>query len=444
MSKTATPPPKKTTTATSGSARKTAKPTAKRAPAKPATVSKPKPSAKTKASDKSYKEPSGNRRVSQGLPKGLGKPKAYPAAKNPTKTQRKPDGSPPLPAQPPAPLPREGFRRATVTLTATLEGPGTHQNALQAHKSASAGPRQGGAAHGTQGAAHTEGHAAAGMPPNQVGAPDAPAGKPLTFIEQRYCFEYVQDGNQTRAYMRASGTTHFGTAATAAYKLMKKDEIRAQIEVERAALQARAGVSTEDWLRLVWGMCKADPRELVEYFVGACRYCHGEGHLYHRTDVEFDRDRKEFETHGRQRIDGMYLSTRKKKERAGRRRGQEEDEETFEEQGGPGYDPAAKPHERCPQCQGNGHGRTIIKDTRLLSPEAALLYAGVKEGKEGIEVKMHSRLDALEKLAKFLGAYDADNRQKKADDPFMAMLDRISGPSAALPINPNPQEGNDS
>jgi phage terminase small subunit len=53
----------------------------------------------------------------------------------------------------------------------------------------------------------------------------------------------------------------------------------------------------------------------------------------------------------------------------------------------------------------NGVGRTIIADTRTLSPQARMLYAGVKQTKDGIEVKMHDQLKALEMAARHLGMF---------------------------------------
>lgn len=76
--------------------------------------------------------------------------------------------------------------------------------------------------------------------------------------------------------------------------------------------------------------------------------------------------------------------------------------------GGYGFDPRLAPHPDCPKCQGHGQGKTVIKDTRRLSRGAAALFAGIKETKDGMEIKMHSKMDALEKVFKHLGMYDAD------------------------------------
>ena len=71
----------------------------------------------------------------------------------------------------------------------------------------------------------------------------------------------------------------------------------------------------------------------------------------------------------------------------------------FDQEGGIGFNPHMAPHENCPDCMGEGTIHTIVKDTRFLSPAAVALYAGIKQTKDGIEVKMHPKTDALEKLA---------------------------------------------
>jgi len=356
-------------------------------------------------------------------------------------TRRKPDANPtvsarrtaaaappaaPEPAQE-APRPRPVFRRATVTLDVALHAPtaptGTSGGDVPARSSTGA-------------TRPTAGTPPPSPEPRGVPTPD-PAPKPLSERKRRFAFEYVQDGNATRAYMRATGVTRYSTASTEGWRYLQNPEIRAQIEVERELLRQRAGIDTEELVRRLAAIVVADPRDLVEHVIEACRYCHGEGHDYQRTDAEFERDRLEFETHGRQRIGGMYLSRRKARERAQ----DAGEEQRFEPQGGPGFDPHRDPHPECPMCHGHGHGRTIIKDTRALPAQAALLYAGMKETKDGLEVKMHDKLAAAEKLLRIFGAYEEDNRQK-ARDPLAALIERISGPQAGLPVVSDPDEEN--
>jgi phage terminase small subunit len=79
---------------------------------------------------------------------------------------------------------------------------------------------------------------------------------------------------------------------------------------------------------------------------------------------------------------------------------------------------------------GKGHGRPHINDTRKLSPAAAALYAGVKITKEGMELKMHSKLDALDKVLRILGAYEKDNTQKV--DPISSLLATLA--KSSIPV----------
>lgn len=228
--------------------------------------------------------------------------------------------------------------------------------------------------------------------------------------------------------MRATACKNEKTAATESWRMLRKPEIQAQIALERDELQRRTGVTTEELVRELVSIVRADPRDLVEYFVGACRYCHGLDHRYHRTQAEYDRDLSAFENTGQ-------LPRRL---RFNRDEGEVQD---WDAEGGSGYDRNRDPHENCPECGGRGVGHTILKDTRLLSVDAARLYAGVRESKDGIEVRMHSKDAAIDKLMRVLGGYKVDNEQKKPDDPLTALLMAISGPKAALPIVPNPSEG---
>ena len=143
----------------------------------------------------------------------------------------------------------------------------------------------------------------------------------------------------------------------------------------------------------------ADARELVEVRTGCCRCCYGEGHKYQRTVGEMNRDREDWVEKGKNPAE-------------------------FDEGGGIGFNPLKQPAEDCPICGGDGMSRVVLRDTRGLSQHAKALYAGAKQTKEGIEIKMHSKVDALEKLASHLGMYEKDNQQKT--DPLASLLHRIA------------------
>lgn len=422
-----------------GSGRKQSSPAAAPAPRPRRTPANPKKPAIS--SDKSYKaKPDGNPTVTRGL-------SARPTKKTPRLTQQNPTVS--VPEQPEAPK-RPLFRRATVTLTASVELPSAHQVHKEPGEVAKAAPElhkqaagAGGSPGGTSGATGVpEGSQAApaGAPTGTAAGTSPAPSTTLDITERKFCFEYVQDSNGTRAYMRATGTTREASAATMAWKWLNREEIRAQIEVELAALQKRAGVSTEEMLRRMWAIATADARELVEHVVECCRYCYGKDGLYQRTDTELRRDRAEFENLGRQRIDGVYVGKRKRKAD----NDPDAAPEVFQEQGGGGFDPHEPPNPHCSACHGYGVPRAVFKDTRLLSPAAAMLYQGIEETKEGLKVRVIDPMVAWEKIGKHIGFYGVDNRQKgAATDPFTAMLQRISGPAAALPVVEDPPEGDD-
>jgi len=72
----------------------------------------------------------------------------------------------------------------------------------------------------------------------------------------------------------------------------------------------------------------------------------------------------------------------------------------------------------------------LVADTRNVSKQAASLYAGIKQTKDGLEVKLHSKVDVMDKLFRHFGLYEADNKQKSALDGLprellQAMVQRL-------------------
>lgn len=245
----------------------------------------------------------------------------------------------------------------------------------------------------------------------------------LTAKQQRFVDEYLVDLNATQAAIRAGYSAD--TARQMASENLSKPYIQSAITEARLAQQARTGVTADLVLLEIANVAFADARDLVEVKTGCCRCCYGEGHKYQRTVGEMNRDREAWVEKGKNPAE-------------------------FDEAGGIGFNPLLLPKADCPICGGDGQARTVLKDTRHLSPRAAALYAGAKQTKEGIEVKMHSKLDAIEKLAKHLGLYEKDNQQKA--DPLAALLARIAGgngngftpvaddperPAPGLPLSPD-------
>lgn len=234
--------------------------------------------------------------------------------------------------------------------------------------------------------------------------------------QQRFVDEYLVDLNATQAAIRAGYSVD--TAGSIGHENLKKPEIQLAITEARKLQQERTGITADKVLLEIASIAMADARELVEIKTGCCRCCYGEGHKYQRTVGEMNRDREAWVEKGKNPAE-------------------------FDEAGGIGFNPLLQPHPECPVCGGDGMARTVLKDTRKLSPQAAALYAGAKQTKEGIEVKMHSKMDALEKLARHLGLYEKDNQQKT--DPLASLLSAIaSGNSsgfAPVAIDPERAKG---
>ncbi|MCL4771126.1 MAG: terminase small subunit, partial [Burkholderiaceae bacterium] len=228
---------------------------------------------------------------------------------------------------------------------------------------------------------------------------------------QRFVTEYLIDLNGTQAAIRAGYSAN--SAAEQACDLLRNPRIKGAIEEGQRKLQAKLEMNAERVVQKLAQIATADPRELVEVRVGCCRCCHGEGHRYQRTLLEMAHDRGRWAEKGKAPAE-------------------------FDEQGGVGFNPLLPPLPECPNCGGDGESRTVLKDTRHLSPRAAALYAGAKQTKYGIEIQMHSQMEAWEKLAKHLGLYAKDNFQRS--DPLalrtMSDTERAVRLSAVLQGNP--------
>ncbi|MER0551985.1 terminase small subunit [Pseudomonas aeruginosa] len=247
-------------------------------------------------------------------------------------------------------------------------------------------------------------------------APDHAQGQAvakLTSQQAAFVQEYLVDLNATQAAIRAKYSAK--TARSIGSQLLTKLNIQEAIAKARLEQQERTQITADRVLREAWNQVTADARELTQLRIGCCRYCHGFEHRYQRTRNEFDQDYAEWESD------------------SGTDKGQ------FNVKGGPGFDPNAEPHPGCPECAGDGVPRVVLMDTRNLSDGARSLFAGVKQTKFGIEIQMHSKDAAMEKLFKHLGLYEKDNEQKT--DPLTALLHTIASTSgnAFKPVADDPE-----
>ena len=181
--------------------------------------------------------------------------------------------------------------------------------------------------------------------------------KPLTVKEEAFMTEYMRNGNNgMAAWMFSHPGTNPKSAAVNAYQALKRPRLVAWLAAERARLSLHHEISRDQVLAEFLAIVRADPNELMQMRAVACGNCWGA----EREDL------------------GRW----------------------------------AEPDPECSDCMGEGNSVPWFSDTRKLSPEARALFAGVKITKDGATILTHDKMAALVNIAKIMGAYEKDNKQK--------------------------------
>lgn len=210
-------------------------------------------------------------------------------------------------------------------------------------------------------------------------APKSDASRPLTPRQQLFVVEFMVDLNAMQAAIRAGYTASY--AKHHAAELQAMPHVAAAIAEAMAVRVERVAVTADMVLERWWKIATANPNDLIQFRRTACRYCHGVDHAYQWQDLE-ELSRATVEAAA---ATGKFKAP--------------------DDSGGFGFSRTADPHPTCPKCDGEGYGQSHVNDTRRLKGPAALLYAGVKETKDGIEVKMIDQAKALENVARHLGMF---------------------------------------
>lgn len=168
----------------------------------------------------------------------------------------------------------------------------------------------------------------------------------LTPKQERFVAEYLIDLNATQAAIRAGYSLK--TARQAGAENLSKPVVAEAIQAAQVQRGEKLEVTAE-WVLQRWvEIATADPNELVQYRRGPCKHCWGG--VVSREQLE-----------------------------------------------------AVNPD--CPACAGNGQGNIFVHDTRKLKGAAKRLYAGVKLGKDGLQVLMRDQDAALSNIARHLGMF---------------------------------------
>lgn len=181
------------------------------------------------------------------------------------------------------------------------------------------------------------------------------------------------------AYGRDGGTVT-PTDEVGAARLVSDVKVANRIKELREQAAEKAEWTITDALKEYLQIATAPVNELQSTRTGACRYCHGEDHLFQWKEREF-------------------LEACQRAEAA------DPPAPLPDIAGGFGYRFTAAPDPDCPECEGEGKTRVVIHDTTKLSPQALMIYEGVKKARDGFEIKIADRHKARENAARILGAF---------------------------------------
>lgn len=212
---------------------------------------------------------------------------------------------------------------------------------------------------------------------------------------------YLETGNASEAYRRAYDVSKMlsTTVNNKASEMMRNVSIRDRLTELQERSVATAVIDRAGVLALITELATADANQLAQVQVRCCRHCWGHEFGYQwKSEAEF----------------GIALAAAMDREGAavrawqrdvdlGSQRPAPDSEPLPNALGGYGFDVYASPNLECPHCLGEGHVMPVIKDTRKLKGAAKRLYAGFKQTKDGIEIKMRDQSHALSLLAKEFG-----------------------------------------
>ncbi len=229
----------------------------------------------------------------------------------------------------------------------------------------------------------------------------------LTELQAKFVNEYLIDLNRTAAYKRAGGKCEGNTAYASASRMYRNVKVNRAITDALVERERRTEITQDAVLKIWWDIATADVNELTEYRRLCCRHCWGFGFNYQwRDSIEFEDATKKALTANKPPPQDV---------------------------GGYGYDETLDPNPDCPRCNGAGIGRAHFHDTRDLTGPARRVFAGVKEGKFGVEVITRNQDEALKMVAQHLGMLKNKTELTGTD----------GGPIKTEIANLSPQEASD-
>lgn len=263
---------------------------------------------------------------------------------------------------------------------------------------------------------------------------------------------YQETGNASEAYRRAYPNAKNWDSTTVqrqAHNLMRTSKIaglishRATVQASQLTLDQKSVVT--HWVEIA----TADPSRVVKTRRVNCRHCYGIGFAYRWRNTD------EWALAYAEALD---RNTERQRKRDKGKDGVPPDEPLPTLDGGVGWRRPDKPNPDCPHCDGEGKPDVFVADMDMLTGPERRLIAGVKQTKDGLEVKLRDQDRALENIAKVLTMF-GERREISGPgggpvpvaavhalmpvDPVQASrayADLIEGKTAALPAPQEPSE----
>ncbi len=199
----------------------------------------------------------------------------------------------------------------------------------------------------------------------------------LNDMQAKFVSEYLIDLDKTAAYKRAGYKCEGLTGAAAARRLYRHVSVNKAIRDTMEAREKRTHITQDAVLNWWWDIATANANEISEFRRLCCRHCWGIDNKYQWINEQEYQEESEKSTNN-----GKPAPL---------------------DDGGYGFDSTLDPNPDCPRCNGEGQGRAHFHDSRDLSISARRLYAGVKQGKFGLEVITRNQDDALKMVGQHLG-----------------------------------------
>lgn len=231
----------------------------------------------------------------------------------------------------------------------------------------------------------------------------------LNFEQQAFVDELLSMERRIawKAYQRVYRVYNPKTCEAAASRLLRLVKVQRAIAAGEEARLKRVEYTQDQMFNRLHMMLAADVNEIVEHRRENCRHCHGKDFLYQWIDeAEHEKVCDEIDNSLEDGQMPQYPS----------------------DAGGYGYDDHELPNPGCPKCGGLGTTRMVIHDTRFLSPGARMLYAGVKQTKEGIEAKVNDQLAVARLMMQHMGMLDPKLTLKgDSENPLIALFSQLAG-----------------